>query len=63
MDMQNILETAHQMIRRHGVAAQAITLAHIREQARSEEAERWQLVHAAICELGIRELRQAASAD
>jgi hypothetical protein len=46
--------TAQNMIRLHGLQAQAIALQHLneqRQQANAAELERWQSVHTAICEL------------
>jgi hypothetical protein len=46
--------TAQNMIRLHGLQAQAIAMQHLtqqRQQANAAELERWQAVHAAICEL------------
>ncbi|MDR3537331.1 MAG: hypothetical protein P4L71_12605 [Acetobacteraceae bacterium] len=47
-------DTAQTMIRLHGLRAQAIAMEHLMEQRQSGDAtgiERWQAVHAAICEL------------
>ncbi len=45
---------AQSMIRRHGLRAQAIAMEHLmehRQNSNAVELERWQAVHAAICEL------------
>lgn len=46
--------TAQNMIRLHGLRAQAIAMEHLMEQRQAGDAaglEHWQAVHAAICEL------------
>lgn len=48
------LNTAQRMIRLHGLRAQAIAMEHLMERRQGGDAaelERWQAVHAAICEL------------
>jgi hypothetical protein len=47
-------ETALSMIRLHGLKAQAIALQHVAEMRQQGDVaglDRWQQVHAAICEL------------
>jgi hypothetical protein len=47
-------DTAQNMIRLHGLRAQAIATEHLMEHRQAGDAaglERWQAVHAAICEL------------
>ena len=52
--MQNTMETARAMIKRHGLQAQAVALERMQEmrlQGDAEGLDRWQAVYAAICEL------------
>ena len=52
--MQNTMETARAMIKRHGLQAQAVALERVQEMRLQKDAEgldRWQAVYAAICEL------------
>ena len=52
--MQNTMETARAMIKRHGMQAQAVALERVQEmrvQGDAEGLDRWQAVYAAICEL------------
>lgn len=52
--MQNSMETARAMIKRHGLQAQAVALERVQEmrlQGDAEGLDRWQAVYAAICEL------------
>jgi len=54
MSEQDSADTARMMIRLHGLRAQAIALeriAEMRQQADTAGLDRWQQVHAAICEL------------
>lgn len=47
-------ETARQLIKRHGLRAQAIALERVQEmrvQGDSAGLDRWQAVYAAVCEL------------
>ncbi|MBV9251264.1 MAG: hypothetical protein JO227_18685 [Acetobacteraceae bacterium] len=51
---QNARETAREMIRVHGLRAQAIAqerVAEMRQQHNTAGMDLWQQVHAAICEL------------
>jgi len=51
---RNAQETALSMIRLHGLRAQAVALervAEMRQQGDAAGLDRWQQVHAAICEL------------
>lgn len=48
------LRAAQNMIRRHGLQAQAVAMEHLSEQRQVGDAtglEHWQAIHAAICEL------------
>ncbi len=50
----NPRDTAQNMIRLHGLRAQAIAMEHLMELRQTGDAaalEHWQAVHAAICEL------------
>ena len=54
MQSKDARETARNMIRLHGLKAQAIALEHVaetRQQGDSAGHDHWQRVHAAICEL------------
>lgn len=54
MSEQGSQDTARMMIQLHGLRAQAIALeriAEMRQQADTAGLDRWQQVHAAICEL------------
>jgi hypothetical protein len=47
-------ETARMMISRHGLRAQAVALEHVEEMRQQRDTagmDRWQTIHAAICEL------------
>ena len=48
------LPAAQNMIRRHGLRAQAIAMEHLAEQRQAGDTsglEHWQAIHVAICEL------------
>lgn len=51
---QDTRETARQMIKRHGLRAQAIALERVQEmriQGDTAGLDRWQAIYAAICDL------------
>jgi len=52
--MQNTMDAARAMIKRHGLQAQAVALERVQEmrvQGDSAGLDRWQAIFAAICEL------------
>ncbi len=52
--MQDTMEAARAMIKRHGLQAQAVALERVQEmriQGNAEGLDRWQAIYAAICEL------------
>jgi hypothetical protein len=54
MHEQDPGEVARLMISRHGLRAQAVALEHLqemRQQGDLEMLDRWEAIHAAICEL------------
>jgi hypothetical protein len=54
MNEQNAVLTARDMLRRHGLRAQAVALeriAELRRQGDVSSLHRWEQTHAAICEL------------
>jgi hypothetical protein len=54
MPEQDTKETARQMIKRHGLRAQAVALEHVHEartQGDPDVLDRWEAIYAAICEL------------
>lgn len=54
MSLQDVRDTARMMLRLHGLRAQAVAQersAEMRQQGDTAGFDRWQQVHAAICEL------------
>jgi hypothetical protein len=54
MQTPDILRTARDMIRRHGLRAQAMAaqrVAELRGQGQSADFEQWEQIYAVICEL------------